>query len=456
MRARLAALLFIPTLLILLVLGAAYVGSDGRQRQQDVVLDRLRDVNYLSELAIQSLTRDDPDVVAQDLDRYRDVYGIGAAVLDRGGATWATNGLDPHALPERHAALAGQRSEPAGGLFPWDLDHVVLAEPLFKDGDLLGAVVTSSDTTYLSHNIGRNWAFLGIATILTSVLALLISARTAGWVLRPVRAVEGAMSAIGQGQLEARIPESTGPPELIAVVARFNAMAAQVELLMRRQQEFVSNAAHELRNPLNALMLRVEDLSLTVPADQATETAMVRHEALRMAHVLDALLMLAEDTPPEVDDEPVDIQAIVESRAASWVLLSPGRVITVRPPARKDLWAEMNHTVLESSLDVVLDNALKFSPDDTEVEVHTSAEGGMVQIQVRDYGSGVSPEELDRLTERFWRSPRHRGVVHGSGLGLSICSELLQLSGGSLRFSLPDSGGLLVTLQVPTWRENDR
>lgn len=133
MRARLAAILFIPTLLLLLLLGAAYAGSIARESQQEVFLDRLRDVSYLSVLARQSLAADDPTVVDDDLDRYGEVYGIEAAVLDQSGATWATNGLDVQSVVERHVALSGRRSETVGSLLPWEIDRIVVAEPVFEE-----------------------------------------------------------------------------------------------------------------------------------------------------------------------------------------------------------------------------------------------------------------------------------------------------------------------------------
>jgi signal transduction histidine kinase len=122
-------------------------------------------------------------------------------------------------------------------------------------------------------------------------------------------------------------------------------------------------------------------------------------------------------------------------------------------PDAEELWAAVNRTVLESAFDAVMDNAVKFTPDDTPIEVTAQPEGAMVHVRVRDHGAGVPPEELDRMTERFWRSPAHH-MVRGSGLGLAICSELLALGGGDLKLSLPAGGGLQATIGVPRWQES--
>ncbi|MFF2454968.1 ATP-binding protein [Isoptericola sp. NPDC058082] len=451
MRTRLAIILFVPCVLVLALLGTAYAGNVARANQQEVYLDRLADAGYLVITARQSLTADDPTIVEGDLDRYREVYGVAAAVVDQSGATWASNGLDPQEVDERQAALAGRRGEADLSSLPWKADRVVVAEPVYDGGDLVGAVVTVSDAEEISRSIWSSWGILVAAGLAMCVLAVVIAHRTAGWVLRPVRAVDTAMGEIGRGRLDARIPPSTGPPELREVITRFNAMAAQVEHSMHRQQEFVSNASHELRNPLNALMLRVEDLALSTPPEHATEVAHVRAEAVRMAHILDALLLLADDANLAAGAHPLDVADLVARRVDSWRLLAVGRELTFDDPG-DGAWAELNPIVLECAFDAVLDNAVKFSPDGGRVEVTVTGGGtpgtGAVEVVVRDHGAGVPPEELDRLAERFWRSPGH-STVRGSGLGLAIASELLATGGGGLRLGLPDGGGLEVRLCVP-------
>lgn len=452
MRRRLAVILFVPSVLVLLLLGVSLAGTVARANQQELFLDRLGDASYLVITARQSLLADDPTLVAGDLERYREVYGIGAAVVDQAGATWASNGLDVQEVDERLVALAGRRSDVRESLLPWDVDRIVVAEPVFDGGDLVGAVVTASDAEHLSRSIWLTWGLLAAAGLGIVLLAVVIANRTAGWVLRPVEAVDRAMGEIGHGRLGARIPPSAGPPELRQVIARFNEMAGRVEHLMRRQQEFVSNASHELRNPLSALMLRVEDLALAAPAEHATEIAHVRAEAVRLAHILDALLLLADDANLGADAQALDVADVVTRRVESWRMLAVGHEVVLTTPDHDDTWAVANEIVLECVLDAVMDNAVKFSPPGGRLEVEVGTPGDTVEITVRDHGPGVPAEQLARLTERFWRSPGH-GTVKGSGLGLAIASELLATGGGGLRLELPDGGGFRVRLQVPRGAE---
>lgn len=448
MRRRLAVFLFMPSLALLLLLGVAYVASAARSEQQEVYVDRLRDASYLTIVARQSLVADDPELVAGDLERYREVYGINAAVLDSTGTIWATNGLDIESVDARSAALSGQRGELDPSAVPWQVDRIVIAEPVYEGGDLVGAVVTTSDVDYLSRDIWRNWGLIALFALVLIAGAVLIANRTASWVLRPVRRVDRAMARIGRGHLEARIPESVGPPELREVTFRFNQMAERVEHLVRKQREFVHNASHELRNPLTALTLRVEELELTLPPDQAPEVTAVRAETVRLRHILDALLLLADDASISADAESADIFGLVTARVTSWRHLAPDRSIELAAPPATPARAVVNTTAVECALDAVVDNALKFSPDDSPVEVAVSVADGTVEVVVRDHGPGIPPDELASATERFWRSPGH-STVRGSGLGLSIASELLQPAGGGVALDLPEDGGLRVRLTIP-------
>lgn len=103
---------------------------------------------------------------------------------------------------------------------------------------------------------------------------------------------------------------------------------------------------------------------------------------------------------------------------------------------------------METILDALLDNALKFSPDGSAVQVRAEEVGGHVVLTVRDHGPGLTPEELERATDRFWRSPSHQNIT-GSGLGLAIVRRVVERSDGAVRLELPEGGGLAVVVELP-------
>ena len=108
---------------------------------------------------------------------------------------------------------------------------------------------------------------------------------------------------------------------------------------------------------------------------------------------------------------------------------------------------------VQTVLDALLDNAIKFSPPGAEITVHTELERpwpdpDRVLLSVRDGGPGLAPDELARATDRFWRSPAQHNV-DGSGLGLAIAQTTAQRCGGELSLELPDGGGLRVSVRLP-------
>lgn len=448
MRLRLIVVFTIPGVLLFVLLGVAYAMSIARTGQQEVHIDRLADMRNLTVTARLSLTADDPSVVEDELRRYDEVYGIGAAVLDQSGGVWASNGLDVADLDERLTALAGRRSELEESSLPWDLDRMVIAEPVFEGEDLIGAVVTASDTDRLVGGVWLRWGLLAAVGLVALAVAILIATRLAGWVLRPVHMVDDAMAQIQHGEMSARIPESAGPPELRQVIAQFNAMAEKVEDLIAKQQEFVSNASHELRNPLNALLLRVESLALAGPEESAAEVQHVQEEGRRMTRILDALLMLARDEDLGSATEPLDVSDMVSRRLDGWAPIASECDVRLTRNGADGVMARVDEVVVESAFDAVTDNAIKFSPPGKPVEFEVGVADGMAEIRIRDRGPGLREDEIEKVTDRFWRSPDHR-TIRGSGLGLAIASEMLDSCGGELRLAPADGGGLLVVLRVP-------
>ncbi len=448
MRSRLIVVFTIPGVLLYVLLGAAYAMSMTRSGQQEVHIDRLADASYLLVTSRQSLLADDPSVVQDELERYEEVYGIGAAVLDQSGSVWASNGLKVDDVDERLTALAGRRSEIEEGSLPWELDRMVIAEPVFEGGDLIGAVVTSSTTDRLVKEVWMRWAVLAVAGLVAMGVAILIASRLAGWVLRPVHMVDDAMAQIQHGEMSARIPESAGPPELRQVIAQFNTMAEKVEELITKQQEFVSNASHELRNPLNALLLRVESLAMSIPEDNVAEVEYVQEEGRRMTRILDALLMLARDEDLGAASTSVDLGALVSRRLEGWAPIAAERGVELVFTGTDGVAAQADEIVVESAFDALIDNAIKFSPSGSSVEFAVDVMDGMAEIHIRDHGPGLKEDEIEKVTDRFWRSPDHRNI-RGSGLGLAIASEMLDTCGGELQIVPADGSGLLVTLRLP-------
>ncbi|MFE2579847.1 ATP-binding protein [Streptomyces sp. NPDC059378] len=462
MRTRLLPLLIVLMAAVLLALGIPLAISVAAAQQQKVVVDRIDDTARFAALAqfvtevpggSRTTNRDErKETLNDELASYYKVYGIRAGVFYRTDTPMAQAPADwflPPAGEVREAfgeALLSRRSHDPEQVWPWQRRHLVVASPVIRDGDVVAVVVTDSPTGAMRTRILHGWLIVGAGEIAAMLLAVGAALRLTGWVLRPVRVLDATTHDIATGRLKSRVAVGGGPPELRRLARSFNEMADNVEDVLEQQRAFVADASHQLRNPLAALLLRIELLALELP-DGNEEIASVRTEGKRLAQVLDDLLDLALAEHADADLTLTDIGALAAERVAAWAPTAEAkgvRLVGNCPPVTA--WADP--ITLSSALDAVMDNAVKFTPVDETVEVTVASHGATSTVVVTDNGPGLTEEELGRVGDRFWRSGRHQNVK-GSGLGLSISRVLLAAGGGTISYGQNEPRGLRVTVTLP-------
>ncbi|WP_326773797.1 HAMP domain-containing sensor histidine kinase [Streptomyces sp. NBC_01445] len=467
MRARLLPLLIVLMAGVLLALGFPLAASVAAAQQQKVVVDRIDDTARFAALA-QFVTKrstgsrvrvtdERQQTLQNELTRYYEVYGIRAGVFYRNSDPMG-RAPDDWQLPRDGAvreafdeALFSRGSHDPQQVWPWRRGRLVVASPVISDGDVVAVVVTDSPTGKMRSKTLQGWLLIAAGEVAAMLLAVGAALRLTGWVLRPVRVLDATTHDIATGRLKSRVASAGGPPELQRLARSFNEMADNVEDVLEQQRAFVADASHQLRNPLAALLLRIELLAFEMPEGNE-EIASVRTEGKRLASVLDDLLDLALAEHTEADLRLTDIGELVTERVGAWrpVADEKGVRLTGDCPAVTG-WADP--VTLSSALDAVIDNALKFTPSGEEVRVCVARNGESTEIVVADRGPGLREDELARIGDRFWRSTGHQNVK-GSGLGLSISRALLAAGGGSITYAPHEPHGLCVTVAVPrTHRE---
>ncbi|NUK08127.1 HAMP domain-containing protein [Streptomyces lunaelactis] len=457
MRTRLLPLLIVLMAGVLLALGFPLAVSVAAAQQQRVVVDRIDDTVRFAALAqfvTESSGMDERRSTLQEqLDRYHDTYGIKAGVFYRDGddiARAPKNWSVPRSGEGREAfqeALSGRRSQDPPQVWPWQQGgRLVVASPVVRDGDVVAVVFTDSPTSQLRSRVLTGWLLIAAGEGVAMLVAVGAAFRLTGWVLRPVRVLDAATHGIATGQMNSRVAAASGPPELRRLARAFNEMADNVEEVLEQQRAFVADASHQLRNPLAALLLRIELLALELPEGNE-EIASVRTEGKRLAQVLDDLLDLALAEHAPADLQLTDIGELAAERVAAWRPLAEEKGVRLTEQgAAVTAWADP--VALSSALDAVIDNALKFTPPGEEVIVSVASNGTTSKVVITDGGPGLTDEELVRIGDRFWRSGRHQNVK-GSGLGLSISRALLAAGGGSIAYEHHEPRGLRVTVTVP-------
>jgi signal transduction histidine kinase len=331
--------------------------------------------------------------------------------------------------PEIAAALAGQRatgtrrSETAGG------DLVYVAVPVTSGGQIHGAVRVTYPIAELDSRVRANWLRLGLLSAVVLLAVAGIGTILARQVTRPVRRLEQAARELADGRLDTRVRLPAGPPELRSLSETFNRTADRLERLLNSQRQFVADASHQLRTPLTALRLRLENLARHLPPEQEPKLQAAVDETDRLARLVESLLMLAraDAAGPPV---PVDVADIVSGRLDVWEPVAERRGVRLVDEPGPDVEALAVPGALEQILDNLISNAIAASPAAGTVRVTVAAEPDRVLLSVTDDGPGLDPEQRARAFDRFWRARGTSGS--GFGLGLAIARELAEAAGGSV------------------------
>ncbi|MFJ8477095.1 ATP-binding protein [Kitasatospora sp. NPDC094011] len=453
MRRRLLAVLtaLIGTAVLLLALPLA--DSYARGRTEHLLLQRRADGVRFAELADRIRTDADRRELDAELTRYAQLYGAVVTVVDTAGNTVGRAGPAPTGPAARQAedrALTGRSTEALPTVLPWGPDTVVLAEPVGQDERVGGAVLVTVPTGAARHDVLVRWALLAAGAVTAFGAAALVAAGLARWLLRPVHELDRAVATVAGGRFELRVAADTGPPELRRLRRHFDGMAQAVAESLRRQRDFVADASHQLRNPLAALVLQLENAEPHVgPGPGRQAHALALDEADRLGELLDGLLVLARLEAAAAPVAEQDVTAAVAGRVAAWAPVFEAGGLELTAELAPGLRALGLPDAAGRILDALLDNAGKFVPAGERVRVVAVAppEGGAA-VRVTDCGPGVPAEQLPLLLRRFTRSPEHQNVP-GTGLGLAIADELARASGGSLTVAPARPHGLTVEFRLP-------
>lgn len=273
----------------------------------------------------------------------------------------------------------------------------------------------------LRESFGRPALHTGIVvTCLVFLVTFLVATHlTLQRVLRPLRTAAAQAQRITPRTLDARLNAGGLPQELLPLVDAFNDALERLQTGFRTQQEFLANAAHELKTPLALIRAQVE----LAPADASN--ALLLQDIDRMARQVQQLLHLAEASEPRnYRLDALDPQAALVEVCSFMERVAERR--GVRLALQVDAAAQRWHAdrgALFTLLKNLLENAVQHSPPGGVVTVQALADG----LCVQDQGPGVPAEHLARLFERFWRSAERRD--DGAGLGLSICLEIARAHG---------------------------
>jgi len=278
--------------------------------------------------------------------------------------------------------------------------------------------------------------------------------------LAPVAAMASQARTMGAANLHDRLVVKNGRDELGQLSLSFNQLLERLEASFEQQRRFVADASHELRTPV-AILRGEAEVTLArddrSPSEYRETLAILRDESQRLAHIVEDLFTLtradAGQYPLNLREAYLDelaAQALVRARS-----LAAAKNITLKSTLEPDLPIAADEALLGRMLLNLLDNAIKYSPPNTTVELSCTRDNNHYLIRVADQGQGIPCDLQPRIFERFFRADKSRARVEtetgGAGLGLSIARWIAEAHHGRLELARSDASGsvFVVTLPAP-------
>jgi signal transduction histidine kinase len=326
-----------------------------------------------------------------------------------------------------------------------------------QDGGVIGIV-------YLAMPLPP--AGLPTATLLQlsgTLLFAVVVALLAAWLLsrriaRPVEAIARASLAVSGGDLTRRVPVESSIRELESLGQSFNTMTESLGRAEQAKNAFIADITHELRTPLTVVKGTIETLedgALDDPEGRGQLLDSMQRETDRLIRLVNDLLVLtrADAGALQLDIRPLELRSFVRVRCAQFSVLAGQRRVNLIMEQHVD---EQPACVLADAdrlaqvLDNLLDNALRYSPEGSAIELAVFPAEGSWACSIRDQGSGIPPRHLPFVFERFYRVDASRNrSTGGTGLGLAIARSLVLAQGGTITVESDEGKGTVLTFLLP-------
>lgn len=274
------------------------------------------------------------------------------------------------------------------------------------------------------------------AILLAVFIALgsVIGSLSSQYMISPVRKITERVKEISEETLSERLDPVDTQDELMELTAQINNMLDSLQQAFERQENFVSDASHELKTPLAVIagyanLLRRWGKDDPKILDEAVEA--ISRESENMKRIVDQLLWLAKLGDFTLNNSIFNLYETVEDVVEGYKLVKTSHTLSFSGDASVTLNTDKN--LLTEAVRTLIDNAIKYTPKNGEIKVNIVKIDDAVELTVADNGIGISPEDQKHIFERFYRCDKVRGRESGSsGLGLTICKSIVEMMGGTI------------------------
>ncbi|GAB3229074.1 HAMP domain-containing histidine kinase [Algoriphagus aestuariicola] len=331
---------------------------------------------------------------------------------------------------------------------------VFSAAPIYEQGKLQGYVYITLESekfdSISASLLGSYWFRLTMNSVLiTLILGLLIGLVLIAWLTRHLRKVLTTVEEFKDGNMLARVPESSSDSDFAELGRTFNSMAdtlvrniEELKNVDTLRKELIANVSHDLRNPLaiingyvETLQMRQDRLSLD---EKAKYYKIILDSVDKLAKLVGDLFDLSklESGQMPLKMERMKIQELIYDSSMKYELLAEAKEIQIRsnicpnlPPVTADLY------LMDRVIQNLLDNAVKYTPSSGEIELEACEAPGGVLVRVKNSGTGIPKEDLDSIFDRYYKVDKEFKGIEGSGLGLAIVKKILEIHGSKIEIS---------------------
>ncbi len=372
-------------------------------------------------------------------------YGVDVYITDIDGNIICCSEKDCHHGPSappkalKSAKKNGEYSSGAylKGLLGRDADYVT-GIPVEAGGEYVGFVfATTSIKPLLSYLYETMFTYLFSGGIMLLVAFIVIYTATMQ-LTAPLQEMSSAAERFGRGDFDARV-KVEGDDEIAVLAKSFNQMAESLSEFEKNRRSFVANVSHDLRTPMTTIGGYIDGiLDGTIPREQQdTYLEIVSQEVKRLSRLTSSLLQvmkLEENRNEDIELVSVDAREILINILFNMEQRIEEKKIHIPDLELPDLlYVKANKDMLHQVIYNLLDNAVKYTPEEGEIEIKASDDGNRTVMSIRNTGKGIAKEEQASIFERFYKTDKSRGIdKSGTGLGLYIVKMLTTGMGGTV------------------------
>lgn len=348
-----------------------------------------------------------------------------------------------------HGSDSGARIDSPYEISPRDVTFILRAK-----GEIIGTlVVTDMPASQRLKFAASILTPVGIVSVFLAIFMALIGILLVRRYVNPLADVIYAARAVADGKLDTRIPNE-GPQDLRSLSESFNEMATSLERNDRERRDMLADIAHELRTPLSVIRGRLEGIVDGIYFDSGIPVSTALEQTYLLERLVDdlRLLTLVESRQLHFESKPVDLGNLAQHVIDLFQAEAHEKNISLslnRLDANLIVQADAQRT--EQVIANLVNNALRYVPENGKVWIEISSNEKSVMLSVNDNGAGIPAADLPFIFDRFWRKNKSRSRISGgTGLGLAITKQLVEAQGGSIeaRKVSASMGGLQVIIRI--------